>query len=85
MAIGLGIISNTGITRHQKLGFGVVFSLGLIIIAAAIVRAVLISDKAYSDIAGVAIWSVAEASICTSFNSPAVARQENTNTDNPRT
>ncbi|KAK1142478.1 hypothetical protein N8T08_007840 [Aspergillus melleus] len=48
---------------HQKLGFGVVFSLGLIIIAVAIVRAVLISDKAYSDIAGVAIWSVAEASI----------------------
>ncbi|KAH8423752.1 uncharacterized protein LDX57_001508 [Aspergillus melleus] len=63
MAIGLSIIWNTGITRRQKLGFGVVFSLGLIIIAAAIVRAVLISGKAYSDIAGVAIWSVTESSI----------------------
>ncbi|KAI9044340.1 uncharacterized protein KD926_000941 [Aspergillus affinis] len=63
MAIGLSIIWNTGITRRQKLGLGVVFGLGLIIIAAAIARAVLINDKAYSDIAGVAIWSVAEASL----------------------
>lgn len=64
MVIGLTIIWNTGLTRSQKLGLGIVFCLGLIIIAAAIARAVQISGNAYADITSVAIWSIAESSIC---------------------
>lgn len=70
MAIGLTIIWNTGFTLRQKIGLGVIFSLGLFVIAVAIVRAVKISTKAYSDIAAVAIWGIAESSICTLFSLP---------------
>lgn len=70
MSIGVKIISGTRITMRQKAGVGIYiyiyifFCLGIFIIVAAIVRAVEISDKAYTDIVGVAVWSVAESSIC---------------------
>lgn len=64
MSIGVQIIWGTRITTRQKAGVGIVFCLGIFIIVAAIVRAVEISDKAYTDIVGVGVWSVAESSIC---------------------
>lgn len=67
MALPLRILWKAKITRQQKIGLGVVFCVGFIIIATAIVRAIEITGRAYSDQVGLAIWSIAESSICT-FN-----------------
>ncbi|KAJ5118463.1 hypothetical protein N7448_010170 [Penicillium atrosanguineum] len=63
MSLPLRILWNARINSKQKVGLVIVFSLGFIIIAAAIVRAVEISGKAYSDQAALAVWSIAESSI----------------------
>ncbi|KAJ6111546.1 hypothetical protein N7523_007607 [Penicillium sp. IBT 18751x] len=63
MSLPLRILWNARINAKQKVGLVIVFSLGFIIIAAAIVRAIEISGKAYSDQAALAVWSIAESSI----------------------
>lgn len=68
MSLPLRILWNARINSKQKVGLVIVFSLGFIIIAAAIVRAVEISGKAYSDQAALAVWSIAESSICESIS-----------------
>lgn len=64
MAFALRMVWSTTITPNQKIGLGIVFSLGAFIIAFAIVRAINITGRAYSDQAGLAVWSIAESSIC---------------------
>jgi hypothetical protein len=64
MGFALSIIWSTKISLHQKVGLGAVFSLGLIIIAFAVVRAINITGRSYSDQAGLAVWGIAESSIC---------------------
>jgi hypothetical protein len=64
MYLPLRILWKTKMNLHQKLGLATVFCLGFIIIAAAIIRAVAITGKAYSDQAALAIWGIAESSIC---------------------
>lgn len=64
MAFALRIVWSTTITPSQKIGLGIVFSLGAFIIAFAVVRAINITGRAYSDQAGLAVWSIAESSIC---------------------
>ncbi|KAL2813636.1 hypothetical protein BDW59DRAFT_167446 [Aspergillus cavernicola] len=63
MVFALRIVCSTRITVHQKADLAVVFSLGAIIIAFAVVRAINITRRAYSDQAGLAVWSIAESSI----------------------
>ncbi|KAL4757797.1 uncharacterized protein BDW70DRAFT_163188 [Aspergillus foveolatus] len=63
MGFALSIIWSTNISLHQKVGLGAVFSLGLIIIAFAVVRAINITGRSYSDQAGLAVWGIAESSI----------------------
>ncbi|KNG81232.1 hypothetical protein ANOM_009221 [Aspergillus nomiae NRRL 13137] len=63
MGLPLRILVKSKITRQQKIGLGVVFCVGFIIIAIAVVRAVQITGKAYSDQVNLAIWSIAESSI----------------------
>ncbi|GAB1195991.1 hypothetical protein APSETT444_005256 [Aspergillus pseudonomiae] len=63
MGLPLRILVKSKITRQQKIGLGVVFCVGFIIIAIAVVRAVQIIGKAYSDQVNLAIWSIAESSI----------------------
>ncbi|KAL4880357.1 hypothetical protein BJY04DRAFT_80460 [Aspergillus karnatakaensis] len=63
MGVALRIVWSTTITFHQKVGLGIVFSLGAIIIAFAVVRAVNITGQAYSDQVGLAVWGIAESSI----------------------
>ncbi|KAE8415081.1 hypothetical protein BDV36DRAFT_311240 [Aspergillus pseudocaelatus] len=63
MGLPLRILWKAKITRQQKIGLGVVFCVGFIIIATAIVRAIEITGRAYSDQVGLAIWSIAESSI----------------------
>lgn len=64
MGFALSIIWSTNISLHQKVGLGTVFSLGLVIIAFAVVRAINITGRSYSDQAGLAVWGIAESSIC---------------------
>ncbi|GIJ87376.1 hypothetical protein Asppvi_006282 [Aspergillus pseudoviridinutans] len=63
MYLPLRILWKTKMNLHQKLGLATVFCLGFIIIAAAIIRAVAITGKAYSDQAALAVWGIAESSI----------------------
>ncbi|KAL5046478.1 hypothetical protein BDW71DRAFT_207272 [Aspergillus fruticulosus] len=63
MTFALWIVWSTTISLRQKLGLVVVFSLGGIIIAFAIVRAVNILGRSYTDAVGLAVWGVAESSI----------------------
>ncbi|KAL3473280.1 hypothetical protein BJX99DRAFT_233952 [Aspergillus californicus] len=63
MAFALRIVWSTTISFRQKLGLVVVFMLGAIIIAFAIVRAVNILGRAYTDAVGLAVWGIAESSI----------------------
>ncbi|KAJ5531709.1 hypothetical protein N7527_005102 [Penicillium freii] len=48
---------------QQKIGLVIVFCLGIVIVTAAIIRAVAITGKAYSDQAALAVWSIIESSI----------------------
>ncbi|KAF5858712.1 hypothetical protein ETB97_003880 [Aspergillus alliaceus] len=57
------LLQKAKINKHQKLGLAVVFCVGFIIIATAIVRAIEITGKSYSDQVGLAVWSIAESSI----------------------
>ncbi|KAB8237011.1 uncharacterized protein BDW43DRAFT_308023 [Aspergillus alliaceus] len=59
----LRLLQKAKINKHQKLGLAVVFCVGFIIIATAIVRAIEITGKSYSDQVGLAVWSIAESSI----------------------
>ncbi|KAL4746602.1 hypothetical protein BDW72DRAFT_210324 [Aspergillus terricola var. indicus] len=63
MTLALWIVWSTTISLRQKLGLVVVFSLGGIIIAFAIVRAINILGRSYTDAVGLAIWGIAESSI----------------------
>ncbi|KAH3371389.1 hypothetical protein KXW99_000318 [Aspergillus fumigatus] len=63
MYLPLRILWKTKMNLYQKLGLATVFCLGFVIIAAAIIRAVAITGKAYSDQAALAIWGIAESSI----------------------
>ncbi|KAJ5780820.1 hypothetical protein N7457_005980 [Penicillium paradoxum] len=64
MFLPLSLIWGTRINSRQKIGLAIVFSFGFMIIATAIVRAVEITGKAYSDQAALAVWSIVESSIC---------------------
>ncbi|KAE8379182.1 hypothetical protein BDV26DRAFT_280461 [Aspergillus bertholletiae] len=65
MGLPLRILWKAKITRPQKVGLGVVFCVGFIIISISIVRAVQITGKVYSDQVSLAVWSTTESSICT--------------------
>lgn len=65
MSLPLRIIWQAKINMQQKIGLVIVFCLGIVIVAAAIIRAVAITGKAYSDQAALAVWSIVESSICT--------------------
>lgn len=69
MSLPLRIIWQAKINMQQKIGLVIVFCLGIVIVAAAIIRAVAITGKAYSDQAALAVWSVVESSICMFFAS----------------
>lgn len=49
---------------QQNIALVIVFCLGIVIVAAAIIRAVAITGKAYSDQAALAVWSVVESLMC---------------------
>ena len=64
MALPLNLLWDLQVTRKQKLGLAIVFSVGAIIILVAIVRAVEIHSKARSDGILLNIWSIIESSVC---------------------
>ncbi|KAJ5555794.1 hypothetical protein N7461_004264 [Penicillium sp. DV-2018c] len=63
MSLPLRILWQSKINMQQKIGLVILFCLGFVIVAAAIVRAVEITGKAYTDQVALAVWSVVESSI----------------------
>ncbi|KAL4933184.1 uncharacterized protein BDV17DRAFT_286864 [Aspergillus undulatus] len=63
MGFSLWIVWSTSVTMRQKVGLFTVFSLGFIIIAFAVLRAINITGKTYTDQAAIAVWGIAESSI----------------------
>ncbi|KAB8071731.1 hypothetical protein BDV29DRAFT_193072 [Aspergillus leporis] len=55
--------NNNYLVIHQNVGLVIVFCVGFIIIATAIIRAIEIPGRAYSDQIGLAIWCITESSI----------------------
>lgn len=70
MSLPMGIIWKAKMSLHQKAGLAVMFSFGLVIIAVAILRAVEVTGKTYTDPVALAAWSVGESSICTFLSKP---------------
>jgi hypothetical protein len=64
MSLPLRILWVAKINFKQKLGLALVFCLGFAIIAAAIIRAIEITGKTFSDQAALAVWGIVESSIC---------------------
>lgn len=64
MALPMRLLWRAKLNPRQKLGLMAVFSLGFFIIAIAIARAVQVSGQSYSDPLSLAIWSIAESSVC---------------------
>lgn len=63
MALPLRLLKDLQVTRQQKIGLGVVFSLGFMIIATAIVRMTQIIDQSRSDPVGLGVWGLVESSV----------------------
>jgi hypothetical protein len=63
MALPLRLLKALQVTRPQKIGLAVVFCLGLIIVAVAIIRMTQILGEARTDPAGLALWGLVESSV----------------------
>ena len=69
MALPLNLLWNLQVTRKQKAGLAVVFSVGTIIIIVAIARGIEIATRARTDGVLLNIWSIIESGVCkTSFS-----------------
>ena len=64
MSLPFGILYTAKISVRQKAGLAVVFCLGFLIITAALVRAINIVGSAMTDPVALAVWGIAESSIC---------------------
>ena len=63
MTLPLRLLKDLQVTRRQKIGLAAVFSLGLVIIATAIVRMTQILGQSYADPVGLAVWGLVESSV----------------------
>ncbi|EXJ84958.1 hypothetical protein A1O3_05633 [Capronia epimyces CBS 606.96] len=63
MSLPLRLLKELQVTRPQKIGLAIVFSLGLAIIAVAIIRLTQIIGQARADPVGLAVWGLVESSI----------------------
>lgn len=72
MAMPLSLLYRIQISNKQKIGLATVFSLALIIIITAIIRAVEITKKARTDPALLALWSIIESTVGTFYPFPPI-------------
>ncbi|KIX06814.1 uncharacterized protein Z518_04790 [Rhinocladiella mackenziei CBS 650.93] len=63
MSLPLRLLRELQVSRPQKIGLGVVFCLGLAIIAVAIIRLTQIVGQARADPVGLAVWGLVESSV----------------------
>lgn len=63
MAIPITVLPALQLNMRKKLGLGVAFCLGIIIICVAVVRMTQIIVKTQIDLVGLALWSVVETSV----------------------
>lgn len=64
MALPLNLLRNLQVTRKQKAGLAVVFSVGFIIVVVAIARGIEIATSARTNGILLNFWSVIESSVC---------------------
>ena len=64
MLLPLNMLSKLQVSRRQKIGLGGVFSVGVIIIIVAIIRAVQINHQERSDPVALAVWGLVESTVC---------------------
>ena len=88
MVLPIRLLHKLQITRKQKFGLVAVFSLGFIIIAAAIVRLIQIKGQDRSDPVGLAVWGLVESTISVIVGSlpplkAFIARKFGTSQDRP--
>ncbi|RBR25270.1 uncharacterized protein FIESC28_01879 [Fusarium coffeatum] len=60
MALPIAVLPSLQLDRKKKIGLGIVFSLGVIIIAVAVIRMSQVIVKQQVDIVGLAIWGAVE-------------------------
>ena len=63
MAIPIALLPSLQLDTRKKIGLGVAFSLGIIIIAAAIARMTQVILKEQVDLVGLALWGAVETAI----------------------
>ncbi|KAI7231661.1 hypothetical protein KC330_g6287 [Hortaea werneckii] len=63
MLLPIGLLRDLQVDRRQKIGLAGIFSVGWIIIAAAIIRCTQIVANARTDPVGLAVWGLVESSI----------------------
>lgn len=66
MALPLNLLRNLQVTRKQKAGLTVVFSVGIIIIVVAIARGIEIATSTRTNGILLNVWSIVESSVCES-------------------
>ena len=63
MVMPIRLLPSLQIDKRQKIGLASIFGIGVIIIAAAIVRCTQVLARARSDPVGLAVWGLVESSI----------------------
>ena len=63
MALPLRLLKDLQVTRQQKIALAAVFTLGLLIVATAVVRMTQILGQARTDPVGLAVWGLVESSV----------------------
>lgn len=63
MSLPLRILRELQVSRAQKVGLGVVFCLGFVVIAVAIIRLKQIVGEARADPVGLAVWGLVESTV----------------------
>ncbi len=66
MALPMPLLTVLQINKKQKMGLAAVFSLAIIIVIVAIVRAIEINGHERADPVALAVWSLVESTVCKS-------------------
>ncbi len=64
MTLPLPLLSILQISKKQKYGLAGVFSIGVIIIIVAIIRAIEINNNERTDPVALAVWGLVESTVC---------------------
>jgi hypothetical protein len=69
MLLPLNMLSKLQVNSRQKYALAGVFSVGIIIVIVAIIRAIQINHQERTDPVALAVWGLVESTVCTSHHS----------------